>query len=273
MRESPQQAVLLTPTHNLTDLEYREHEAISRSQLCDLLRSPLHYWARNVDPDRIVTPSDSPALRFGTAVHMAVLEEERFDRTYFEGPQVSRSTKAWKDAAKDCPGTLLPADEFRAIQGIVASIKRHPSASKALYGPEGVNEATFIAGGLKCRADRVTKAGVLVDLKTTIDASAGAFAKSVANFNYHIQAAYYMRVVEMATGHRPRGFSFVAVEKSPPYACQVFFASSTMIAEGESRVDEMLGLLEGMRQEHGDKPWPSYSDEPTILDLPRWAIK
>jgi len=204
---------------------------------------------------------------------MAVLEPDLFRQSYFAGPATTRSTKIWKDAAKECDGILLPADEYYAIQGIVASLRNHPAASKALFGPEGFNEATYISGGLKCRADRVTRAGALVDLKTTQDASMPAFQKSVVNFNYHIQAAFYMRVVEMATGHKPVAFVFVAVEKTPPYACQVFYASHLMLSEGEKRVDDLLGQLEEMRQKYDKSPWPAYSDTPVSLELPRWALK
>ena len=237
------------------------------------MRSPLHYWAKHVDPNRIETSIDSPALRFGPAAHMAVLEQQRFRDTYHLGPQVSRATKTWKDAAKACAGTLLPPDEYQALVGIQTSLRSHPSASKALFSDGGISEATFIANGLKCRADRVTKSGKLVDLKTTQDASAAAFAKSVANFNYHIQAAFYMHVVEMATGTRPKGFAFVAVEKAPPYACQVFVASDSMLAEGFKQVYGLLERKDKLEADYGTDPWPSYSDRPVSLDLPSWAIK
>ena len=190
------------------------------------MRSPLHYWAKHVDPNRIEATIDSPALRFGTAAHMAVLEEQRFRETYHLGPQVSRATKAWKDAAKACAGTLLPPDEYQALVGIQTSLRSHPSASK-----------------------------------------------SVANFNYHIQAAFYLHVVEMATGERPKGFAFIAVEKAPPYACQVFIASDSMLAEGLTQVYRMLEMKDKLEADYGTDPWPSYSDSPVTLDLPRWAVK
>lgn len=237
------------------------------------MRSPLHYWAKHVDPNRIEATVDSPALRFGTAAHMAILEEQRFREAYHLGPQISRNSKIWKDAAKACTGLLLPPDEYQALMGIRASLKSHPSASKALFIGDGFNEATFIANNLKCRADRITDKGLLIDLKTTQDASASAFSKSVANFNYHIQAAFYLHVVEMATGTRPKGFAFVAVEKTPPYACQVFMASDSMIAEGLNQVYHLLELKGKLEADYGTDPWPSYSDSPVSLDLPRWAIK
>ena len=203
---------------------------------------------------------------------MAILEEQRFRATYHVGPQATRSSKAWKDASKEWPNLLTP-DEYEALMGIEASLRSHPSASKALYAVNGINEATFIANGLKCRADRVMDTGFLIDLKTTQDASASAFARSVANFNYHIQAAFYMHVVEQATGTRPKGFVFVAVEKTPPYACQVFNASDAMLAEGRHRVEQLLEMKSELEARYGTDPWPSYSDSPVWLDLPRWAVR
>jgi acetolactate synthase regulatory subunit len=257
---------------------YRNHPAISRSQLTDLHRSPLHYWAKHVDPDRITAEKSSPALRFGTAVHMAVLEPALFMQTYAEGPMAARSTKAWKEAVAASNYTLLPPDEYRSIQAIVKSLGAHTSASNALFRSQGINEATFITKdrtglAIKCRADRVTESGWVIDLKTTQDASTIAFMKSVYNFQYHIQAAFYLRCIEQATGVKPKGFVIIAVEKEPPFACQAFHCDGEMIAEGEKEVDALLNQLKILSETYGKEPWPSYSEEVTLLSLPEWAFK
>ena len=257
---------------------YRNHPAISRSQLSDLSRSPLHYWAKHVDPERIVAEKYSPALKFGVAVHMAVLEPALFTQTYAEGPMASRSTKTWKDAVSASNCLLLPPDEYRAIQAIVKSLSSHPSASNALFRSQGINEATFITKDrtgvdIKCRADRVTESGWVIDLKTTQDASATAFSKSVFNYRYHIQAAFYLRCIEQATGIKPRGFCIVAVEKEPPYACQAFHCDDELVAQGDKEVDMLLKQLKTLTDVYGTEPWPSYSEEVTSLSLPEWAFK
>ena len=259
--------------------EYREMLAISRSDLTYLLRSPRHYWSHKVDPNRITAEKYSPALKFGTAVHMAVLEPAEYMQRYAEGPMASRSTKIWKEAQAATKATLLPPDEFRLIQGIVSSLQNHDAASKALFRGEGENEATFITKDattrfdIKCRADRVTSSGFVVDLKTTQDASAKAFAKSVATFGYHMQAAFYMRCIEQATGTIPKGFVFVAVEKEPPFACQVFLADEEMLNIGTKLVDDLLKQLRSLTEEFGTKPWPSYSEQVQTLALPEWATR
>ena len=273
------QNALLQPTHNISARDYRSRPEISRSDLGHLLRSPKHYWSKKVDPARIETSYETPAMRLGTAVHMAALEPDRFGQVYGEGPMVSRSTKVWKEAQVATKATLLPPDEFRLITGIVRSLQDHDAASKALFRGNGENEATFItkdaASGidLKCRADRVTSTGFLVDLKTTQDASARAFGKSVVNFSYHLQAAFYMRCVEEATGTCPKGFVFVAVEKEPPYACQVFLADDEMLNIGTKKVDDLLSQLRSFTEKFGTSPWPSYSQQVQKLSLPEWALR
>lgn len=266
----------------LTDMppgEYFAHPAISRSQLADLQRSPLHYWAKHVDPNRITVPLDSPALRFGTAVHTAVLEPERFEEVYAIGPQVaSKASKAWKDALAQTDRTLLTPDEAHAIDGIRRSLSGHRAASRALTGQAGQNEVTFISPDrcgldLKCRADRISE-GWVIDLKTTQDASANAFAKSCANFGYHIQAAFYTRVIGTCMGMKPKGFAFVAVEKEPPYAVQVFKASQEMLDYGARQVDDLLEQLAELSLNYApEKPWPSYTQEAVELSLPAWAMR
>lgn len=49
----------------------------------DLQVSPLRYWARHIDPDRV--SDETPAKRVGSALHCAVLEPNQFDSRYVRG--------------------------------------------------------------------------------------------------------------------------------------------------------------------------------------------
>lgn len=55
--------------------------ALSFSGLKDLGVSPLHFWARHVDPER-VRPEPTAAQRVGTALHCAVFEPDAFGARY-----------------------------------------------------------------------------------------------------------------------------------------------------------------------------------------------
>ena len=53
---------------------------------------------------------------------------------------------------------------------------------------------------------------LIIDLKSTVDASPKGFQRSVANYRYHVQSSHYLDVVEMATGTHLK-LGFIAVEK------------------------------------------------------------
>lgn len=271
---------MLQPTHTLTNEEYHAHPALSRSALSLVAQSPLHFWHRYHSGAYEPQPP-APQFRLGTAAHMAVLEPELFADSYAEAPSLSRTTKAGKEAwaaAAEGGRELLTAIELAQINGMCTALQQHPAASKALAVP-GINEASYISADpstklpIKCRPDRLTESGWVVDLKTTRDASAPAFTKSVVNFGYHIQAAFYMHVLD-TLGERPKGFIIVAVEKEPPHAVQVFRISPEAVMYGTQEMFRHLATLQRCLTDYPlDQPWPAYSNEVVDLDLPPWAMR
>ncbi len=65
----------------MENADYHAHPAISKSHLDLIARSPLHYWARYIDPKRVI-PEPTPAMRIGSAVHTHVLELHNWDTDY-----------------------------------------------------------------------------------------------------------------------------------------------------------------------------------------------
>lgn len=65
--------------------EYLAIPAINKSGLDTLARSPLHYWSKYLDPNR-QPDKDTPAKRFGRAIHHAVLEPSEFLLRWVEKP-------------------------------------------------------------------------------------------------------------------------------------------------------------------------------------------
>lgn len=214
-------------------------------------------------------------------MHAAVLEPDVFEDTYAEAPNLPRTTKAGKEAwaaAAEGGKDLLTTDELSQIAAIRAALLAHPAAAQALSVP-GLNEATYITTDpgtgieIKCRPDRITESGWMVDLKTTRDASSSAFAKSIANFGYHVQAAFYMHCLDIL-GERPKGFIIVAVEKDPPHAVQVFRISASAIQHGTREMFRCLDTLSFCELTYPpSQPWPAYNQEVVDLDLPLWAVK
>lgn len=262
----------------LENAEYHRHSAVSKSHLDQIARSPLHYWARYVDPNRI-EPEPTAAMQLGTALHTHVLELDQWDKRYITAPEgIDRRTKvgkeAWAQFEADAAGrTVISRIDAEKVMAMGRSILSHPAAAMLLQWP-GKAETTHMwidrETGLecKCRPDWLTDDGALiVDLKTTRDASPLGFRKSVGAFRYYVQSAWYLHGLEQATGRRPDQFIFICVESEPPYACAVYAADSEMIGLGYEHAMRDLQVLATCKQAG---VWPGYSDQVEMIGLPGW---
>jgi exodeoxyribonuclease VIII len=262
----------------MENADYHRHWAVSKSGLDQIAKSPLHYWARFLDPDR-VWPEPTPAMRLGTALHTHVLELSKWDDQIAVAPgDINRRTKegreqwaAFEAAAKR--KTVITADDAQQVMAMGRAVMRHPAAAM-LLGLPGKAETTHMwtdAGtGLecKCRPDWLIDDGsIVVDLKTTKNASIQGFKRSVADYRYHVQAAWYLHGLEQATGRRPDQFIFICVESTAPFACAVYAADAEMIERGHDQAMRDLAKLAICKAaDH----WPSYSDQIETISLPGW---
>jgi hypothetical protein len=262
----------------MNNTDYHAHAAISKSHLDQVAKSPLHYWARYLDPNRVV-PEPTPAMAIGSAVHTHVLELDQWDARYVSAPDgIDRRTKAgkaeWEAFTTAATGrTVLPKADADLVMRMAHSVFSHPAAAMLLALPgkaETTHMWTDAATGLecKCRPDWLTDDGrLMVDLKTTEDASPRGFAKSIAQWRYHVQASWYLDGIEQATGTRPEQFLFLCVEKKAPYAVAVYAADAEMIAAGAHTAARDLDVLATCKAANA---WPSYSDQIEPISLPPW---
>jgi hypothetical protein len=264
----------LTRHPGLTNEAYHALKAVSPSQIKELNRSPLHYFDRHLADDREKKES-TPAMQLGTALHTAVLEPDLWDQTVAVPRQAfDRRTKAGKELAaefeREAAGKIvLSPDDAETIQRMAAAVRSHPAA-KFLLDIPGQREASYTwtdaATGLECKTrpdwhsdDR----RLVVDVKTTKDASRSEFARSIANFDYHVQAAWNLDAMEAEK------FLIIAVENVRPYAVAVYPLSPALIAAGQRRVSAAMELL---AECHRSGRWPGYGDLlQDDLDLPGWV--
>jgi hypothetical protein len=259
---------------------YHAHAAVSKSHLDLVAKSPLHYWSRYLDPNRM-PQEPTAAMAIGSAVHTHVLELDQWDAQYVVAPAgIDRRTKVGKaewDVFQTAIGTrtVISREDADLVMRIGRSVLSHPAAAY-LLGLPGKAETTHMwtdAGtGLqcKCRPDWLLDDGsMIVDLKTTEDASSKEFQRSIAKWRYQVQASFYLDGIQHATGKRPEQFVFIAVEKKPPYACAVYVADAQMIEIGRDTARRDLDKLNVCK---AADYWPGYSDGIEQINLPPWML-
>ena len=250
----------------ITNEEYHADPAISASHLKAVMQSPYHYWSRYVDPDRRpVEPT--AAMKLGSLAHCAILEPDELLQRY--GVTPDRRSTAGRAAAEQMAAEGIEAvtsSDMALALSMAAAVRNHPAASALLQ--TGKAEQSFwwddLSSGLRCKCRPDWYFGsTVVDIKTTTDASPQAFARSVATFAYHVQAAHYL-----AGLHGAERFVFVAIEKTYPHAIAVYELDADALALGRTTRDNALDVIAGCK---AADVWPGYSDTVQTLSLPRWA--
>lgn len=261
----------LHPASALSNAEYHALDAVGKSDLDKIARSPAHW--------KYAEREETAAIRIGSAVHCAVLEPERFEAEYVGAPDLDKRTKAGKEAFAEFEAAnqgkiVISADDLGLCLDLQAQVRNHPRVAHFLSSGQSEVSALWKDEefGVRCRArfDWLTPDGWLIDLKTTTDASASAFARSCASYRYHVQAAWYLDAYPQASGgDLPMGFLFIAVEKTAPYAVALYELDAEAVELGRQLARRDLSRYATAREMDC---WPGYPTEIQPLSLPRWVM-
>ena len=257
--------------YTMPNADYHAHPAISKSGLDRINQSPAHYRAWLTELRK-----ETPALALGSAAHSYILERDSFEERYAVAPSIDRRTKNGKEVwakfeAQANGKTMIKQDDLYQIERMAASVWAHESARELLS--EGRAEVSVFANlwgvDTKCRPDWLREDGLVMDLKTTDDASAAAFPSSVAKWRYHVQAALYQDILA-TVGIKVSAFVFCAVEKNPPHAVGVYLLDDDAIEAGREAYQRNLDTYKTCIETGS---WPAYSPAIETLTLPRWAFQ
>jgi hypothetical protein len=250
----------------IADAEYFAHKAVNNSTLKLISVSPAHY--------KYGERKETKALYLGSAIHCAVLEADEFDSRYAAMPEgLDRRTKEGKAlfSMLEASGkTILSADDYLQVSRIAESVKRHETAQKLLTDGQAEVACFTTLDGLeaKCKCDYLRNDGIIIDIKTTEDASPAGFAKSIATYGYHRQAAFYMDCLQQEGIYSP-AFIFIAVEKSAPFAVGVYQLDDASIEKGRESNQAAMSLYAHCL---ATDEWPAYDQSIITLSLPNWAM-
>jgi exodeoxyribonuclease VIII len=193
---------------------------------------------------------------------------------------------------------VLSAEQFEQLRNMRDAIMAHPAASKLLSAPGESELSAYwmqkvvdpktgeVIGEQLCRArpDKWRKDGILIDLKTTEDASEEEFARSIAKWSYEVQDDFYLHGIAEALRQcggfedfaPPRAFVFIAVEKT---ACVVDGQAKGVAVYRLDDESRALGRTKWMAdlatytkcQNSGE--WPGYAITIRQIKLPAWQFQ
>jgi len=252
----------------MTNEEYHRAEGVSKSGLDLINRSPAHFrYSATREPTRSMT--------LGTATHAAILEPELYASQYIALPEgVDRRSSVYKEAIKERgEDSILTRGEADRIDGMTASVRSNLHASAILsagYAEQSIFATDPETGVIvRIRPDWISAGLACLDLKTAADASDDGFAKSVANYRYHVQQAFYTDVFKWATGDKFSDFGFLVVESDLPHSSTIIRLPDDVVAYGRKLYRRNLNTYaECLNRDE----WPGIPQAPHVIGMPGWFV-
>ena len=255
--------------------DYHSSSALSRSDIMKFRQSPHHFNNRHLTPFK-----ETEAMALGSLVHTSILEPHLIDSEYFFGEKCDRRTKVGKaqhltqlELSKG--KTLVMPEQKEIAMEMVKAVQADPVAPGLLQDCN-IEESIFWTHEktglqLKSRPDARklidSDKSVIVDLKTTKDASPRKFAWSCVDFGYYWQAATLKLALE-SIGHEMEQFIIVAVENTAPYTTAVYVMEQDAINQAVIDLERWyLAIAEC--QDVG--VWPGYGVQ--TLGMPKYMIE
>lgn len=262
--------------------DYHRWSCASNSRLTKLMRSPAHLRAY-LDGEQ----DETAALIMGRAAHFCILEPNLFDTLYARSSGADRRTKAGKQEWDDLiaqfgEGYVLKPDDHDAARKMREAVYAHAAARKLLHTGNGHVEFSVVWDArydnaneravqrCKARLDKLSAGiagGVVVDVKTTRDASPREFERSIFAHGYHRQGALYLDAAR-AAGYEAEHFAIIAVEKEPPYAVAVYRLTEGAIEAGQEQVRDLLrtyATCEALNE------WPAFGEDVQDIAIPAYG--
>jgi len=254
----------------------------TNSKATVLKRSPQEFYERFVTKTWQDKPSD--ALLLGSLVHCMAMEPETFSDRFAVIPKADGRTKEGKaikaaffEMYMDKDVELVTDDLFKTAQNCVAAL-----ASHSWFGPLIANmPANAIIErpvywnwlGVDCAGTPdmlLLDSELIIDIKTTKDARPGMFTRSIGDFGYARQAAFYRLGVREAFGIDCR-FIFATVKSAPPFEVACYEIGDRSI---ETAIDEMEALCREYKDRMERGVWmPEWSEGINQIELTKWYEK
>lgn len=255
---------------DIPNKSYHAGPGISKSGLWTIHETtPAHYkWPK---------PREEKAhFDVGDAIHKAILEPEKFETEFVRGPTDRRGNK-WKDLLEMCAATgkvLLTEGDYDNVLAVRDAVHADTWINSIITQGDRMVEASGYwndpeTGVLcRCRPDLYRRdLKIILDVKSTSDAGPKQFPKSVVNYGYHGQEAFYTDGWK-ACGEEVEAFVFLTLEPFSPFASAVYELPPSIVEEGRAIIRKSLNTYAECVK---SGEWPAYGAGVQELSFPRWA--
>lgn len=253
--------------YNIPSKDYHSWtDIVSNSYLGKLAKVPAN---------ALIPQEETEAMKFGRLFHTYVLEPERLNDEFvlvekFPTKPNRRSTEStiatYTRFIESLNGKQpYTEDDFITISTMKDALMSHPSASKFLQ--EGISETTLIwedkETGIMCKArpDRIPHGnkGVILDLKSCVNAAKNAFQSDCVKYGYAREGAIYLEgfSILMNAVYTDLIFCLIAVEKEEPYRVECYTIEPDFLEWGYGEFHRLLQIEKVCREQ---KFYPHYNN-------------
>jgi hypothetical protein len=250
---------------DLSMREYLEYDAISASDIVKVIRSPLH-WKRSVR-------KQTKSLGVGEAFHKITLEgRAAFDEEFAVWKGGYKKGKEWEAFVNDnATKHILSQDEMADVYEMSLSVTAHPIAKNLLLLGNAEESMFWLESDLwaKCRLDFVsnsTKTPIIVELKSTRDASLEAFQRQSYTLGYYIKYRWYQHAFNVFTGETVPVY-VISTENVAPFDTVVYQVDQDSMDYADDKIHKALETIRACKK---TEVYPGISSKLETLSLPPW---
>ena len=224
------------------------------------------------------------AMETGTAAHTRVFGTGQSHVVVEAADWKTKAAQTARKGARAEGKIPLLAHEAEKIDAMAAALRRHGEAAQLLDPDTGVAEQCLFWQDEETGIWRRAMLDFLrfpddngyvyvIDYKTGVTANPADLGRTIFNFGYYMQHAWYLDGVnafpELSPYFEPI-FLFVFQEKTPPYLVSVVQLHPDDVRWGRLRNRKALDVYQRCTDL---AEWPGYPDEIVSVSMPGWADK
>lgn len=269
----------------MRDEKYRKSRAINQSSLKELQKSSRRFESQYVLGDGQNAETD--AMVFGTLYHTMMLQPHLVDDMFVVIPEDALASNGHRRGKKydeflesNKDKYCITSEDFEKAKLLSQRTNNHPFMQLVNSWRWRVEEAIYWTDPqteVECKAipDIVCKDDWIVDLKTTKDLTGFVFdrdgytSKSIVDFDYHLQAAFYLRGTSIYYERPFSRYALVVAETSLPFRVYAMELSPAALFAGEAKLQKLLAEYAWRSREND---WSEDGERALLqVDIPAWA--